>query len=72
MITLQSRGVEFDSNYDPADSDEDIFVEMEQAFGFERDPSQHWHSVYLDVLTKEGEAFRQRFVDYEPPEEAPA
>lgn len=69
MITLQSRGVEFpptqhnDEGVDPKQPwDQDsIFDEMSDLLDIPLDPTDPG-PMYLSTLTKEGVAFRQRFV----------
>ena len=77
MIVAQERGIDFvrlDEDYDakikavwepvpaPMSKAGDAFEDVELSLGLQ-------DYGYGSTLTREGEAFRQRFVDYVPPQE---
>lgn len=82
MITAQSRGMKFQRSetagyWWSVYSDDDgkakvrVWEDMDETFGMSSGEADAG-TAYGLALTKEGEAFRQRFVDYSPPEEARA
>lgn len=81
MVAAQSRGVEFapdgpkKGEWFPVGCEnsgsEKVWADMESSLGFKPvEPPYDYELYYGHTLSKEGEAFRQRFVDYTPPEEA--
>ena len=76
MIVAQSRGLEFSRSdsgmwWSTCDFDEENYVwkDMDETFGMSSGDVEAG-TAYGLALTGEGKAFRQRFVDYVPPEEA--
>ena len=73
MIVAQERDIPFTAaghdGWSPSIKSEGIFKEMEESLAL---PSNigGWQGAYLFLLGREGEAFRQRIVDYVPPENA--
>lgn len=74
MIVAQERGTKFTEKaylpggWEPADGEDSAskagaaWDDLEASLGIER-------LLYGVVLNKEGKAFRQRFIDYVPPED---
>ncbi len=76
MITAQSRGVHFEEigkiGWGPTNDEGDVLQDVTESLGFAiSSPENGYRNQYLRTLDDEGEAFRQRFVDYTPPEETP-